>query len=112
MSVHGPHLDDRNPVRTRAVNKLRVQCRRGRLGLGPNLADRLLDLTHAEARLLVHSDLAVGEELELVIEPVASGRGVRVVGEVTRVDPDTSGCNAVGVRFPHFLSYAQLQQLK
>src|SRR5207248_10408801 len=57
---------NRRGVTRRAPKRsTRVTCRRGSLGMGPNIGLSLLDVSETGARLLVKESLAPGEKIEL-----------------------------------------------
>ena len=71
----------------------KVVCRKGTLGLGPNLGVRLLDVSEGGVRLLVKTELVKGDGVEVVLVPPAGGKDVVRRGEVVvdagRVSPET-----------------------
>jgi hypothetical protein len=87
----------------------RVECRRGTLGLGPNLVREAMDLSETGIRLLLRSPLARGEEVEVVIH----GMGVRPVKRFARVvwSVAADGGWQVGLAFEGHLPYHEVQDL-
>ena len=59
----------------------RVECRRGTLGLGPNLVRQAVDTSETGIRLLLDSPLAQGEEVEVLVH----GSGARPFKRIARV---------------------------
>ena len=94
------------PVR----ENVKVECRKGCFGLGPNLAETALDLGETEARLLLRTSLPKGQEVEVLFH----GGGacpVKRVGRVLRSVPLGDDECVVGVAFAPALTYAEVQRL-
>jgi hypothetical protein len=87
---------------------IRVCCFRGLLGLGPNIAAGLLDVSQTGIRLLLSANVPVGQEIDVVLETVAS-RQIKARGQVVWVVPTSDGKVCVGVAFIKPLGYADLQ---
>jgi hypothetical protein len=96
----------RLPVRGSA----RIECRKGTLGLGPNLAEAALDMCASEARVLLKEPLPKGIEVELIIHGAGSAP-VRRLGKVVATAPLDDGKCVVRVTLEGSLSYAELQRL-
>jgi hypothetical protein len=88
-----------------------VSCLEGQLGLGPNLAVALLELSEGGACLLVTKSLAVGDEVELSLEAVGGGPPVKALAEVVWSAPEDRDRHRLGVRFRRPLSYSALSDL-
>jgi hypothetical protein len=84
---------------------------RGDIGLGPDLALALLDLSENGARLAVKESLQPGEEVELNLEGIWHRRPLRLMGNVTWCAPGAGDRLEAGIRFPKRLPYADLSQL-
>jgi hypothetical protein len=87
-----------------------VVCFRGALGLGHNLAVSLLDISESGVRLVVRTQLTVGEEVELNISMPWFGRPVKRLGEVTWCLPRDGKHFSVGIRLQKDLGYGEFQQ--
>ena len=87
----------------------RVECRRGTLGLGPNLVRQALDVSETGIRLVLASPLTRGEEAEVVIH----GSGVRPVKRCARVvwSVAVEGGWQVGLAFEGVVPYHEVQDL-
>lgn len=98
--------DPRRPVRS----SVRVECRQGTLGMGPNLTRAVLDLSQSGVRLSLTATLAAGSEAELLI----STHGSRPIKRLATVswarDADANG-HQVGLLFQSPLSFRELQNL-
>jgi hypothetical protein len=71
-----PMKEKRRQIRRRPRNVADVVCRKGNLGVGPNLAIRILDVTEEGIRLLVKQPIAPGEETEVNFTPLGCNREV------------------------------------
>lgn len=89
----------------------RVTCRRGSLGLGPDLALSLLDVSETGARLLVKEPLAIGQEVELGLLAPGCVREYLLPGVVVWAIETAAGGHCVGFQFQKRLSYSALQDL-
>ena len=87
----------------------RVECRRGTLGLGPNLVRRALDVSETGIRLLLGSPLARGEQVEILIH----GSGARALKRFARVvwSAAADGGWQVGLACEGSLPYHEVQNI-
>jgi PilZ domain-containing protein len=87
----------------------RVECRRGTLGLGPNLVRLALDISETGIRLLLGSPLVRGEQVEVLIH----SSGVRPLKRFARVawSAAADGGWQVGLTFEGPLPYQEVQNL-
>jgi hypothetical protein len=88
----------------------KAQATRNSLGLGPNIAVNVLDISERGVRLLLKEKLAPGHEFEVVLESAAS-RPVKVVAEVIWMVEAADGRFCVGARFVKPISYAEMRAL-
>jgi hypothetical protein len=89
----------------------KATCRRGVLGLGPNLALAILDVSEAGIRLRVRELLEPGQEVEIGLEGLANSRPLRVPASVVWCVPTAEGDYCVGLQFDRRLTYADLHML-
>jgi hypothetical protein len=89
----------------------RVECRRGALGLGPNLAEYPLEVSQVGMRLVVNTPLTEGEEVEVVIDAQSYGGPVKRMANVTRSVLAKNGWHCVSLQFQSQLSYEDLQRV-
>src|SRR5262249_3787402 len=80
---------------------------RNALGLGPNVATGILDVSEFGARLLLVEQLRVGQEFEVDLETVAT-RPIKRLAVVVWLIEAVDGRFVTGVRFEKALSYADL----
>jgi hypothetical protein len=88
---------------------IRGVCRRGRLGLGTDLAVSLLDVSECGIRLLVREALAERQEIEVGITGPGQSRSHRLIATVVWCAPAADGRYGIGARFEKTLSYKDLQ---
>jgi hypothetical protein len=94
------------PVR----ENVKVECRKGRIGVGPNLAETALDLGETETRLLLRTPLPRGQEVEVLFHG-AGPCPVKRVGWVLRSVPLEGNEHVVRLALHPALSYAEVQRL-
>jgi hypothetical protein len=81
------------------------------MGVSPDLARALLDLSLTGARLLLKEPLEPRQALVLELYHVAHPKEVRVESRVARWAATPEGAYLIGVRFERNLPYAELQRL-
>src|SRR5262249_15915926 len=89
----------------------RVVCRKGALGLGPNVALSLLDLSEGGVCVVVGDFLAKGQVIEVVLSAPGCPRDVCRLGDVVWSFADRDGTCRIGVRLRKRIESAQLQEL-
>jgi hypothetical protein len=90
---------------------IRIVCRKGSLGLGPNLGVALRELSETGAQLIVNEALEKRQEIEIEFHRPAHGRPLKVLAEVVWVRPEPGETFAVGTRFRRRLEYGDFQIL-
>lgn len=104
--------DNRRQSRRRAARQsIRVQCRRGAFGFGPNFADSFLDVSEGGIRLVSRAALELGQQVEISLEGSAMGRGLTRVAKVVWSLALENGNHCVGLQFEKRIAYADLQKL-
>lgn len=89
----------------------KITFRKGVLGLGPNHALTMLDLSESGVRLLSKTEVKVGEDVEVGLLPPGGAREVVRKGRVIWVVPTAEGTFCVGVEFAKRLDYSALLDL-
>jgi hypothetical protein len=89
----------------------KITCRKGLLGLGPNLAVELLDLSSGGVRLVVKGSFKKGDEVEVGLMAPGALREVVRKGQVAWSVPTTEDRCCVGICFDKYLEYAMLSDL-
>jgi hypothetical protein len=95
----------RSPLRT----TIKVECRKGGLGLGPNLVVRPLDMSERGVRLVLKVALAEGQEVEVLILGGGSRQPLKCLGHIVWSLPTENNHHVVGVRFDGCVPFADLQ---
>src|SRR5262245_54676513 len=89
----------------------KITCRKGHLGLGPNIGLRMLDLSEAGVRMIVKVQLAEKDEVEIGFMAPADMREIFRKGKVVWVVPTADGEFCIGVLFEKFLPYTNVIDL-
>jgi hypothetical protein len=89
----------------------RVVCRKGTLGLSPNLALSLIDLSEWGVCLLIKGSLKQGDEVEVALSAPGCGRDIVRFGDVVWALAGPDGTCQVGVRLQKRIEFSQLQDL-
>ena len=101
----------RSSRRSAARGSTRLRIYRNALGLGPNIASSLLDLSETGLRVVLKEAAKVGQEVEVNLESGATGRIVKMPGTVVWVVSSSDGTFVVGVHLQKPLGYSDLQSL-
>jgi hypothetical protein len=88
----------------------RLKAFRNALGLGPNIAVSILDLSEGGVRLIVKEALKPKAEFEINLETMGS-RTFKVIAQVVWTLPLADGNHCVGARFQKDIPYADLGML-
>jgi hypothetical protein len=101
----------RGTARQFASSYARVECRKGTLGLGPDLAAACVDISEAGIGLVVKESLEPGQEVELLFDAPGFGRPLKRAAQVVWSAAAEGGGWRIGLRFDKALSYHELQRL-
>ena len=101
----------RSALRKPGRKSIRLQCRRGSLGLGANLAFAFADISESGVQLFARDALKLHEEVEVILEGYGMHTAIRRIGEVRWTAPIPEGGFRVGVRFAKFISFREVQNL-
>ena len=111
IPVAKPQVNRRAVMRRPARRSIRLECRRGSMGLGANLASGCLDISVSGVQLMTRDALKCGEEVEVVLESYGLRSAIKRIGEVRwTVTVEGGGCRA-GVRFHKLLTFRDMQSL-
>jgi len=91
-----------------ARSAVRVVLRAGTMGLGPNLATGLVDLSEDGLCVLSKLPLKVGSEAEVCLDKAGSQKPLKLVAEVRWCNGDETTGYRVGLRLRHRLLYTQI----
>ena len=89
---------------------MKLECRKGSLGLGRDIGVRVLDISQTGARVLLKAPLERGQEAELVLD-AGHGGVVKRLATVVWSAPAEGGCYCVGFAFNSYLDYNSLLRL-
>jgi PilZ domain-containing protein len=98
-------------VRRAARKSSRITCRKGCLGLGPNLAIQMLDLSESGVRFVSKIELKVGEQIEVGMLAPGGIREILRTAAVVWTLPTADGSFCIGAAFEKRLEYAMLTDL-
>lgn len=106
----------RSPNRRRSLRQpsktnSKVTCFGGKLGLGPNIAVKILDLSETGIRLRVTAACEPGYDLKVHLSSLAHRKPVILEGNVVWCVPTTENDYCIGVEFVKPLNYRDLQLL-
>jgi hypothetical protein len=104
-------LDRRAARRARPRGSVRVECRKGSLGLGRNIARQFLDVSETGIRLLLTAELARGEEAEIRLEGMTVAKTIKRMARVIWSFKTGEDSYCAGLRFDKALSYLDVQRL-
>ena len=90
---------------------VKLQCRRGNLGLGPDLAASLLDISDSGVRLIVKEELQLRGEVEVIISAHGLKDLVKRLGNVRWQVKLETGLFCVGIQLQKHLPYRDWQYL-
>jgi hypothetical protein len=104
-----PFSDRRASVRRRPKRTVTVACRLDSLGIGPNIALGLLDISEDGLRLLVRPALEPSQRLNVSLESLWLQRPLLREIEIIWCMPTADGTHCVGARFSQRLNVHELQ---
>jgi hypothetical protein len=111
-NVNEPKASNRRRSRrAKARTTVKVQCRKGGYGLGPDLASSVLDLSDSGARLIIKQSLDPMAEVEVIINGYGMKSFIKRLGYVRWQVKLESGQFCVGVEFQKCLDYRDWQNL-
>lgn len=91
-------------VRLALRSSVRIECRIGAPGLGPNLVLVPVNLSESGVRLVLHLDLPEGQEVEIIFQ--GPGQPVKRVGKVAWSSTRPDGAFETGIHFDSDLTQA------
>jgi hypothetical protein len=86
-----------------------VECRKGSLGLGPNLVVYPLDISETGVRVVLKAELKRGQEVEVVIMGGGYTRPLKKRATVIWSVPSADNAHVTGIRFDGYVPFADLQ---
>ncbi len=88
---------------------IRVECRKGALGLGANICVQMLDISETGIRLVVKAELRPKDEVEILITGTGLSGPVKRLADVCWIVPMENKNWCIGVRMQKLLPYRDLQ---
>lgn len=88
-----------------------IECRKGSVGLGPNLAVALLDISETGLRMLAKTVFQKGEDVEITLVSKRHARPLRMMADVAWCVEAADGQYCVGLSFRRRLMYMEFQNL-
>jgi hypothetical protein len=113
MGIDAPSTGRERRTSTRRLVRtgIRVVLRAGTLGLGPDLATGLIDVSEDGLCVQVRSPLKPGSDAEIVLDKVGSSRPMKLVADVRWCAGDGSNGYRAGLRLRRRLPYKDLMDL-
>jgi len=103
-----PQADKRLIRRKPAKSGVRVQCRRGQLGLGADVAVAVVDISDTGMCVVVKAALTKGEDAEVILAGVGRQKPLKLACEVRWCVPDGAAGFRAGLRFRKRIPYAEM----
>ena len=101
----------RRSQRRKSRTTVKVQCRKGSHGLGPDLASNVLDISDTGVRLIITQSLELMAEVEVIINGYGMKELIKRLGNVRWQVKMEKGQFCVGVEFQKSLVYRDWQNL-
>jgi hypothetical protein len=105
-----PKVNRRASRRLASSNSARIECRKGTLGLGPNLTVSFLDISETGVRLVLKSLLDKGQAVELLLQ-AGSFRPIKRLATVQWSLSLDNGAHCTGLNFERTIPFADVQRL-
>jgi len=91
--------------------KVNFECRKGVMGLGPNIGLSLWDISQTGACIVTKPGIAIEDEVEISITTTGLPRPLKMVADVVWVEPLDKDRQSVGVRFHKGIPFSDLAKL-
>ena len=89
----------------------KVECRRGTMGLGPNLALELLDISECGIGIIIKIGLKVQEDVEILVRDYGQSKTIKQLAKVCWCLKLQDGRFCAGMSFEKWLAYADVQMI-
>lgn len=104
-------INRRKSQRRRPRATVKVECRKGSFGLGPNLTSVVLDVSDTGVRLIVVQPLEPPSEVEFIIAGYGMNRPIKRLAFVRWQVKMDDGRFCIGAEFQKRLDYRDWQNL-
>ncbi|MBI3407214.1 MAG: PilZ domain-containing protein [Planctomycetes bacterium] len=111
MTSNEPEKERRRDPRRPSKKNLVVHCRKGTLGLGPNLALAALNISLSGVQLRLKERLEPGQEIEVDLQTAEMNCRITVAADVIWCAAQGNDSFVVGAEFRKSLTYAELKEL-
>jgi hypothetical protein len=101
----------RNSPRRKPRSSVKVECRTGSCGLGPNIASMTLDISDTGVRLIVVKEMAIMTEVEFIIVGYGMQRPIKRLAYIRWQVKLDDGRFCIGAEFQKRLDYRDWQNL-
>ena len=101
----------RKSPRRKARTSVKIECRKGSYGLGPNVASEVLDVSDTGARVIVAQDLDRVPEVEITIIGYGMNKPIKRLAVIRWQVKLEDGRFCVGAEFQKRLDYRDWQNL-
>jgi hypothetical protein len=88
-----------------------VECRKGTLGLGADLAIAMLDISVDGVLMMIREPLSVGEEIEICVTALGFSRPRRLEATVVRCTKEEGVGYCMAAQFSTALNYVDIYHL-
>ena len=99
----------RTSPRRKPRGHVKLECRKASIGLGVNLATTLLDVSETGARLIIRQELAIGQEVEIVISGHGLSQTIKRLCNIRWQVKLDDGKFCIGAEFQKRLDYRDWQ---
>jgi hypothetical protein len=110
-SAESMQKNRRRSQRRPARKTVKLQCRAGAHGLGPNLCAEVLDISDTGVRLIITRPLHLAEEVEIFIDGYGMKASIKRLGNIRWQVELKTGLFGVGIQFQKNLDYRDWQNL-
>src|SRR5436309_1737335 len=110
-SVSGSKANRRKSPRRRPRTSVKIECRKGSYGLGPNLGAAVLDVSDTGARLIVLEGFNLAAEVELQIMSYGINKPIKRLAVIRWQVTLADGRFCIGAEFLKRLDYRDWQNL-
>jgi hypothetical protein len=106
-----PDKNHRLSRRRAITRKIGIEFRKGSMGLGPDLAMDLQDISEDGLGIRLKVAVAAGDEAEIVLTAPGTRKAFKLLGEVRWCRDAGDGSFHVGVKLRRRLAYVELTDL-